>query len=218
MFTLFQYLHCPYCVRADMVANYSGLPHKKVLLLNDDEATCINLVGVKMVPILQTSDGSAMGESLDIVAKILTLAPEDKQLLPAGYASTVTEHITKYSSAISRLLYPRNLMIAQPEFETQSARDYFQRKKEAMLGCSFNEAFANSETYLSQVNAMLAELPALTPPSARGNQLSWDDVYIFPSLRNLTMVKGLSWPAAVKDYVDEIAKLTNIHLYSDQAV
>ncbi len=218
MFTLYQYLHCPYCVRADMVANYSGLAHKKVMLLNDDEKTCIDLVGVKMVPILQTENGDAMGESLDIVAKILAMAPQDKQLLPQSDAGSVTEYMGEYGSAINHLLYPRNIMIEQPEFDTQSARDYFQHKKEKMLGNSFDTSFENSDTYLEQVNGMLAGMPTLTLPSTRGNQLSWDDVYIFPTLRNLTMVKGLAWPEAVLNYVVEVASLTNVHLYNDQAV
>ena len=34
MVTLYQYLHCPYCVRADMVANYLNIEHKKVFLHN----------------------------------------------------------------------------------------------------------------------------------------------------------------------------------------
>ncbi|HBY37788.1 MAG: glutaredoxin 2 [Pseudomonadota bacterium] len=218
MFTLYQYLHCPYCVRADMVANYSGLPHKKVLLLNDDEKTCVDLVGVKMVPILQTEDGHAMGESLDIVAKILSMAPPEKQLLPKTTADQITGFISQFSSAINHLLFPRNVMITQPEFETEGARAYFQKKKEKMLGVSFDDAFTSSDTYLKDVNTMLADMPQLPLPSARNNQLGWDDIYIFPTLRNLTMVKGLVWPAPVKLYVSEVAALCNIHLYDEQAV
>ena len=109
-------------------------------------------------------------------------------------------------------------MIAQPEFETEGARAYFQKKKEKMLGVSFDYAFADSDTYLKDVNTMLADMPQLTPPSSRDNQLGWDDIYIFPTLRNLTMVKGLEWPAPVKQYVTEIAALCNIHLYDEQAV
>lgn len=153
MFTLYQYLHCPYCVRADMVANYSGLPHKKVLLLNDDEKTCVDLVGVKMVPILQTEDGHAMGESLDIVAKILSMAPPEKQLLPKTTADQITGFISQFSSAINHLLFPRNVMIAQPEFETEGARAYFQKKKEKMLGVSFDDADAFADTLFIFINS-----------------------------------------------------------------
>ena len=48
-----------------------------------------------MVPILQPDDGTAMGESLDIVDKILSLAPADKQLQPAQQAEKVTTVLSK---------------------------------------------------------------------------------------------------------------------------
>jgi glutaredoxin 2 len=63
-------LSCPFCVRADMVANYKQVEHEKVYLPNDDEATCLELIGAKRVPILQLEDGSRMGESLDIAQKL----------------------------------------------------------------------------------------------------------------------------------------------------
>lgn len=214
MITLYQYLHCPYCVRADMVANYTGVPHKKVLLLNDDDETCHKLIGKKMVPILQLDDGSAMGESLDIVAKILTLAPPEKQLLPARQADGVTALYSEYSQDINSLVFPRDVLIEQPEFATQSARDYFQAKKEKVLGMTFDEAMANSTPHIDRINTMLAALP----PLKASTQLGMDDVMIFPFLRNLTMVKGLTWPQPIRQYVDEIASLTRIHLFWQQAI
>ncbi|SEQ20267.1 MULTISPECIES: glutathione S-transferase N-terminal domain-containing protein [Pseudomonas] len=60
------YDYCPFCVRADMVANYKQVEREKIYLSNDDEATCFELIGAKKVPILQLNDGSRMGERLDI--------------------------------------------------------------------------------------------------------------------------------------------------------
>ena len=214
MFTLYQYLHCPFCVRADMVANYTGVPHKKVLLLNDDDETCHQLIGKKMVPILQPDNGSAMGESLDIVAKILSLAPADKQLQPAQQAEKVTALLSEYSSDMNGLLFPRNILIDQPEFATAAARDYFQAKKEKVIAMTFAEAMSQSEHYIARVNEMLSKLPPLKASASLG----MDDVLTFPFLRNLTMVKGLQWPQPVEQYVDDIAALTDIHLYWQQAV
>ncbi|MDG6099417.1 glutaredoxin 2 [Alteromonas sp. ZYF713] len=214
MFTLYQYLHCPFCVRADMVANYTGVPHKKVLLLNDDDETCHKLIGKKMVPILQPDDGSAMGESLDIVDKILSLAPADKQLQPAQQAEKVSTLLSEYSSDMNGLLFPRNILIDQPEFATVSARDYFQAKKEKAIAMTFTEAMSKTDHYIGRVNEMLSKLPPLKASASLG----MDDVLTFPFLRNLTMVKGLDWPQPVKQYVDDIAALTDIHLYWQQAV
>ena len=214
MFTLYQYLHCPFCVRADMVANYTGVPHKKVLLINDDDETCHHLIGKKMVPILHLDDGSAMGESLDIVDKILSLSPADKQLQPAQQAEKVTALLSEYSSDMNGLLFPRNILIDQPEFASASARDSFQSKKEKVIAKTFAEAMLLSEHYIARVNDMLSKLPPLKASAS----LSMDDVLIFPFLRNLTMVKGLEWPQPVKQYVNDIAALTDIHLYWQQAV
>ena len=214
MFTLYQYLHCPFCVRADMVANYTGVPHKKVLLINDDDETCHHLIGKKMVPILHLDDGSAMGESLDIVDKILSLSPADKQLQPAQQAEKVTALLSEYSSDMNGLLFPRNILIDQPEFASASARDYFQSKKEKVIAKTFAEAMLLSEHYIARVNDMLSKLPPLKASAS----LSMDDVLIFPFLRNLTMVKDLEWPQPIKRYVDDMAALTDIHLYWQQAV
>ena len=167
-----------------------------------------------MVPILQPENGSAMGESLDIVDKILSLAPADKQLQPAKQAESVTTLLSEYSSDMNGLLFPRNILIDQPEFATASARDYFQAKKEKVIAMTFTEAMSKTEHYIGRVNDMLSKLPPLKASS----NLGMDDVLIFPFLRNLTMVKGLEWPQPLKQYVDDIAALTDIHLYWQQAV
>lgn len=44
---LFQYDHCPFCVRADMVAKYKQVNFETVYLLNDDADSCIVRVGKK---------------------------------------------------------------------------------------------------------------------------------------------------------------------------
>ena len=216
MVTLYQYLHCPYCVRADMVANYLNLEHKKVFLLNDDTDTGERLVGKKIVPILELEDGSAMAESMDIVQQLISMSESD---LPqgSGYQAHL-QMLEDISQATRGLLYPRHIMATQPEFETQSARDYFQHKKEAMLGMSFDAAFENTEMYRQQVEQTLAALPEVILPEERNNQLSWDDVKLFPLLRNLTLVKGLKIPEQLRVYIDAVSKLTNTKCYYDQAV
>jgi len=216
--TLHQYLHCPFCVRADMAANYFGIEHKKNYLLNDDAETCDRLIGAKMVPILEFDDGTAMGESLDIVAKLEAMAPEDKKLLPKVEPEKYTRHLDNVSGEINGLLFPRNVMIKQPEFATESAKDYFRTKKEKTLGMSFDEAFSNSTSYKERVEAALAEMPVPPLPAQQMNQLGWNDIMVFPILRNLTMVKDINFPDALDQYVHAVADLTKIQLYTDVAV
>jgi hypothetical protein len=52
---LYIYDHCPYCVRARMIFGLKGLSVDLVFLANHDEDTPINLVGSKVVPILETN-------------------------------------------------------------------------------------------------------------------------------------------------------------------
>ncbi|QJR81561.1 glutaredoxin 2 [Alteromonas pelagimontana] len=218
MLTLYQYLHCPYCVRADMVANYMDVEHKKVYLLNDDEETCFRLIDAKMVPILEFDDGSAMGESLDIAKKFEELGAAGKKMLPANEYERYTSALDAVYDDISALLYPRNIMIEQPEFNTQSAKDYFQKKKEKSLGMSFEDAMNNTDKHRKAVEEALGSMPVPPLPRQQMNQLGWNDVHLFPTLRNLTMVKDLAIPSELEQYIGNVASLTKVKLYTDVAV
>lgn len=211
---LYQYHHCPYCVRADMVANYKNVQHEKVYLLNDDEKSCYDLVNAKMVPILQFDDGSAMGESLDIVAKFDELGDSSKMITPKVVADDIEATLAAIKTSTRILTYPRTIKIGLPEFTTQSARDYFQHKKEKMIEMSFAQAMQVTDKHIDIVNAILAQLPNL-PITHR---LSMDDVLIYPALRNLSMVKGLVFPTHIKRYIEHIAGLTATQSYFNKAL
>ena len=64
---LFVYEHCPYCIKARMIFGIKDLPVTIVFLDNDDEKTPIEMIGQKMVPILEYEPGKFMSESLDII-------------------------------------------------------------------------------------------------------------------------------------------------------
>lgn len=214
---LFQYDHCPFCVRADMVAKYKQVNFETVYLLNDDADSCIERVGKKMVPILEI-DGQSMGESLDIAHQLDKLGKADQIIAEGGDSDRFTQPLMSENRAIFSLLFPRSVQLGLPEFETQSAINFYQANKEPMIECSFEEALQNSPQHIATVENALSAMPVLTKPSERGNQISWDDVMIFPMLRNLTMVKGLTFPAHITDYINEVAQLTHVELFTDRAV
>lgn len=217
MLTLYQYMHCPFCLRADMTANYHRIHHQKVYLLSDDKNTGYRLVGKKVVPILQLEDGTAMNESLDIVARLEGLSEHPAMLDGPDYASYLSA-FEEYAEHINGLVLPRNIKIKQPEFSTQSARDFYQRQKEDKLGMRFTEALKQTRTYQQQVEKMLADLPDLELPSKRDNTLTKADVMVFPTLRNLTIVKDIAMTERQRTYLDEITVLTNTLLYDERAV
>ncbi|AJQ95946.1 glutaredoxin 2 [Gynuella sunshinyii YC6258] len=186
--------------------------------MNDDEQICHELINVKMVPILQFDDGTAMGESLDIVKELDRRGKPEKVLRPGHNHPLVTAHIDKVSLSINCLLFPRYILLGLPEFETQNARDYFQFRKEANIGRSFEQALAESDEHKRNVEQMLTELPTPELPSHHGNTIGLDDVLIYPTLRNLTAVKDIQIPTEIRRYIDEVTLLTDSHTYYSRAV
>lgn len=217
---LYQYHHCPFCVRADMVANYKQVEHEKVFLANDDEQTCFDLIGAKMVPILELDDGTAMAESLDVCARFDELGDPAAVILDARpeQEQTAMALLDGVRKSIHCLLFPRNINLGLPEFASQASRDYFQNKKEAIIEQTFEQALADTDHHKAMVETTLAQLPALSLPADHQQQISWSDVIIYPTLRNLTMVKDLNIPPAVMTYLQQVASVTNTHLYLDHAI
>lgn len=215
---LYLYDHCPFCVRAEMVAHYKQVPVEQVYLLNDDEASCFALIGAKQVPILQFDDGRAMGESLDIARKLDELGNPAQVIRPHGDYLAIQEHMNQVRLVNWCLLFPRDIALGLPEFATQSARDYFQAKKEQIIQRPFAQAREETAEHRAVIEGMLASLPPLDLPSAHGNTLGWDDVLLYPGLRNLSMVKGLAFPPAVRAYVEEVARITATQTYFERAV
>lgn len=214
----YYYDQCPFCVRALMVANYKKVALQKIILQYDDEATCLKLIQAKQVPILEFDDGHAMAESLDIAHKFDEIGEAHQEILPATQISNrVTELYRQVGSSLSCLIYPRNIKIGLPEFSNQSAIDYFQTKKEKLINQRFTQALDETPIHIERAEAMLRQLNANSYLRTT-HSLSWDDVAIFPQLRNLTIVKGLSFPESVIEYINKLANLTEIHLYFDRAV
>ncbi len=218
MTRIYLYDHCPFCVRATMVAAYKQVPFERVVLLNDDEKTCHDLIGKKMVPILE-HDGEITAESLDICHKLDQIGNAARVITPqTPLSKAVTEHLATAGSAMWPLNFARITRIGLPEFATESAREYFRVNKEKMIGESFDAALARTEADKVVVEAMLASLPALSLPSHRDNLLSWDDVMIFPMLRCLTLIRDLKLPTIVSDYLEQVSQLTGVDLYFDRAI
>ncbi len=213
---LYVYDHCPYCVRAMMIFGLKNIPFKKHVLLNDDEETPIRLVGKKMVPILVKEDGTAMPESLDIVKYID--AHYGKAILQTAVRPEIEALLAEITSYSNYLLMPRFVKLDLAEFATQSAIDYFTKKKTDYVG-DFTQHFNNTPTYLARLTQDLEKLSALVMGETSLNQhLSFEDILVFPLLRNLTCVKGLRFPARLEKYIKRLSELSKVELYTSQAI
>ncbi|MBS0967304.1 glutaredoxin, GrxB family [Chimaeribacter arupi] len=212
---LYVYEHCPFCVKARMIFGLKNVPVEISVLANDDEKTPVSMVGQKMVPILQTETGGFMPESMDIVHYI-----DKKYGAPLITGSTNPaiaawlRHVNEYTS---RLLLPRFARANFEEFATPEARRYFVNKKEATLG-SFDEHLQHSPGLIKKIGQDLHDLDKLiVEPNAVNGELSEDDFSLFPLLRSLTIVNGVTFPTRVAAYRDNMAKQTQVNLLSSIA-
>ncbi|AFI45922.1 TPA: GrxB family glutaredoxin [Pasteurella multocida] len=213
---LYVYDHCPYCVRAMMIFGLKNIPFKKHVLLNDDEETPIRLVGKKVVPILVKEDGTAMPESLDIVKYID--AHYGEAILQTAVRPEIEALLAEITSYSNYLLMPRFVKLDLAEFATQSAIDYFTKKKTDYVG-DFTQHFNNTPTYLARLTQDLEKLSTLVMGETSLNQhLSFEDILVFPLLRNLTCVKGLRFPARLEKYIKRLSELSKVELYTSQAI
>ena len=216
---LYIYDHCPFCVRARMIFGLRNVPVEEIILLNDDEATPIGLIGAKQVPILQKPDGSHMGESLDIVRYVDEFAGQarlDETIRPA-----VQAWFDQASQPCNHLVMPRDARLEPPlpEFATAEAIAYFVQKKEQNIG-SFEQNLAETHTYLERIHLALPELAALLggQPYLNGSAPGMEDIIIFPVLRNLTLVKGIVFSAKLQAYIERLSAESKVPLYSDRAL
>lgn len=213
---LYIYDHCPYCVKARMPFGIKNVPVELSVLLNDDEATPISMVGKKMCPILQKPDGSFMAESMDIVHYIDQLDGE-----PVFSATANREDLTTWLQSVNtlfkKLLYPRWITSPVGEFQTQGAIDYFVKKKSKELG-SFSEALAHSEVLIKELEkALLLLEPMITSEQHVNQKLSVDDIDLFGRLRAITLIKGLIIPEKVRAYIDYFSITCDIPTFYDVA-
>lgn len=214
---LYVYDHCPFCVRARMIFGLRGVPLETEILMNDDEATPIGMIGAKQVPILQKEDGSFMGESLDIVRYVDERAGKGR--LKEDIRPALQAWLDKVGEYNNKLVQPRTVKIGLPEFATPEAVQYFVAKKEQNIG-NFDTNLNKTAQYLQRINADLRQLESLIGSEGPGvdGEAGMEDIMLFPILRNLTVVRGIEWPQKVMDYLMRMSEESGVDLYFDRAL
>mmetsp|Transcript_157530 Transcript_157530/g.277938 ORF Transcript_157530/g.277938 Transcript_157530/m.277938 type:complete len:290 (-) Transcript_157530:162-1031(-) len=230
---LYVYDHCPFCVRVRLAFGILGAKHKLVFLENDDVETPTSLVGKKIAPIWLDDDG-AMAESLDIIEKIDT----EKKIAPASDRTDLKAWQKSIQTMMRKLCRPRYTMVPLPEFMKKAGRDAFvnnhqmppYEKKDWKGNPDFplelkyekyNEAFAESDKLIPELNKALLELEPLiysAEACTEGIGLSYDDIDLWSRLRSLTVIKGIELPPKVRAYLDYFEKVGDIPLYDVMAV
>ena len=145
--TLYVYDHCPFCVRARMIFGLKKTPFKLDFLMNDDVVTPTKMIGKKVLPIMEM-DGEAMGESLDIVAKVDAL--DDSPILAkASGREDISKWLSDNKDLLRKITRPRDAMALYPEFSTKAARATWV-KNHQLSGTTYEEALASSEDLLEE--------------------------------------------------------------------
>lgn len=214
---LYIYEHCPFCVRARMLAGIRNIALDETTLPYDDEATPIALIGAKQVPILQKPDGSHMGESLEIVRFLDEHVGSER--LSERVRPELQAWLDKLDEYANRLMQPRFAKLPLAEYPTAESVAYYVAKKEKSLG-SFATHLNKSKSYLTRLNGDLAELDALllSEQYADGTAWSMEDILLFPLLRNLTVVRGAVFGTRTTAYLMNAEWHSGIDLYFDRAL
>ncbi len=196
---LYMFEHCSLCFRVRMTAALKRFHLQETVVLDDDSETMTALVGKRQIPILVKDDGKPMLESMDMVkyidgiGKPLLTGPERPEI--AAWADTM-------AAKTAPLTWPRYPLLGLPEFATVAALDHYTVRKRKALG-DLVELRAKTREYLRELVPHLEKLDTLIErPSAINGALSLDDVRVLPLLRSAAVVKGLRFPAKVRDYFE----------------
>lgn len=207
---LYVYDHCPFCTRARLALGLKKLPFDLSIIMEGDVETPTRLIGKKMVPILETADGSHMGESLDIVHYVDGLSGPR---LFEGTDAALDAWAKDAWPVILKLVIPRFTKGDFPELATPHAREAYRLREEQAFG-DLEALMAGTPDFIA---ALAPKLEALAPLLAGRTAPSLSDITLWPLLRALSLVKGLPFPAAVFAYMKRLETDGGVPLLFDQA-
>mgnify|MGYP001255359636 FL=1 len=209
---LYVYDHCPFCAKARMIFGLKSLPLELRFLLEDDVDTPTEMVGRKTAPILEKPDGSHMAESMEIVHYVDGHQGETV-VTPTGENSPIRVWQESAWRPILELSIPRLAEANFPEFATPEARADFKTRQEQNFG-DFDELIGRTSELMPGVERQLAELDGVL---AGREHVDADDFALYPSLRMLSIVKDVMYPANVRRYMERLEQTTGVGLHCDKA-
>ncbi len=196
---LFLFEHCSLCFRVRMAAALARRHLQETVVLDDDSATMIGLVGRRVIPILVRDDGQPMLESMNMVAHVDRLG---EPVLTGPQRDAISAWAERTVAKTAPLTMPRYPLLGLPEFATAAAHDHYVVRKRKTFG-DFTELRARTR---EQIDVLMPELETLDgmieSPVAVNGTLSLDDIRVLPLLRAAAVVKGLRFPHGVRDYFE----------------
>ncbi|MEI8665835.1 glutaredoxin 2 [Pseudoalteromonas sp. B28] len=199
---LYTYSHCPFCARVSYIAGKLNIKLEEVIIDYDDIETPTNLIGKKMVPILEKDDDSIMAESNDIIRYFLQQKNVDELMEPSKNS------LQWQSSAflpLQQIGYPRWPLLSLSEFKTESSRVAWENKKQT-IDLNFVQLLASTSDIVSQVNAFLIGSEKLLNIEDGKSHISlFDSAIYFSILRGLYCEPTITWPQQLNVWMNNEA-------------
>lgn len=208
---LFIYEHCPFCVRAEMIFGLKKIEFDRVVVDEDDYETPEKMIGKKMLPILKTDEGRYLPESLDIVQYVDQL---EEPILTDLRNEALVAWQNENQSLIFRLAVPRFTKGQFKELESPSARAHYLKREINAFG-DLDKLIADSPEMVTEMDAALLKLSGLVATRAT-TTYGIDDITLYPLLRSLSIVKGLTFPKDVLGYMHRLEAAGGVPLLFDQ--
>lgn len=168
---LYSYRRCPYAMRARMALKYAGIAVEiREIALRDKPAHLLQISPKGTVPVLLTTQGVVLEQSLDIMHWALQQSDPDGWL-SADAAQTqqlITENDTSFKQALDRYKYA----IRFPEQPMEEYR-------------------SQGEVFLAKLEHKLAQTEFLM-----GARLTLADIAIFPFIRQFSAVDAAWFESA----------------------
>lgn len=213
---LYIYEHCPFCVMTKMVFVLKNYPVEVAYLLYDDVQTPMQMVGRKLLPVLEYKSNVFMPESKDIIQYIDRNVGQPKVIIPE--VDEITEWVKGVERFIYRLTYPRWIRAPFPEFSSEESRKYFHNSKDPS-GRGFMSDLADpaliqrAQRAINDLEDILSDYPLI----GLERDLSMSDFSLFAQLHSLSIIKGLNYSPIVDKWRNKASEVCFIPLNDEFA-
>lgn len=197
---LYIYENCPFCARTAFVANALNLNIDYQVVDYADAQTLIDLVGQKVVPVLEKDDGTAMAESLDIIQYFIECAGQNVSLEP-----------TAETKKFQRETFPLLMKFGIPRWPTLGLKEFVNdqsiqawRDKKETDETTFESLLAQTPQIIEEINRTLIEAEKIIKPESGKSSLPLiDQAIMFSMLRGYFADETIVWPAELTLWMEK---------------
>lgn len=203
----YHYPHCPFCQRVRLVLKAKGIEYENITPSYADEKTPTDLIGKKMLPVIDFGDGKVMGESLDLIKELEKRFPEPElthQWIEPDldWASNIITRAPKFWDVV--LPFCLDDFEGAPEFDEVGAK-YFKEGKEAKRGRTFEDMKKDAVALYNQnLVIIIAEIVDRVEGGWVGQKFSLADCVLAADMSALRSVRGITIPPQIISYIEKV--------------